>query len=174
MIRLENVLKISFQDFLKMSSKRFCKTSWKRLEDALKTSWRRLEDVWPRRINWSWPRRLEDILKTSSEDVWIRRICSSWSRRLLKTKTKDVFKTSSRRLHQDECLLGNSYQQACKVLFTFVPNKQFGQLITISTHLLTVLNTTNAELQSIQLWFTDQNNRPLEIEDTVNITLIIG
>ena len=29
---------------------------------------------------------------------------SSW--RLLKTKTKDVLKTSSRRLHQDECLLG--------------------------------------------------------------------
>ena len=28
-------------------------------------------------------------------------------------------------------LLNNSYQQASKVLFTFVPNKQFGQLITI-------------------------------------------
>ena len=30
---------------------------------------------------------------------------TSW-KRLLKTKTKDVFKTSSRRRHQDECLLG--------------------------------------------------------------------
>ena len=49
-------------------------------------------------------------------------------------------------------------------MFTFVPNKQFGQLITISPHLLTMLKTTNAEFQSIQLWFTDQNNRPLEIE----------
>ena len=68
----------------------------------------------------------------------------------------------------------NSYQQASKVLFTFVPNKQFGQLITISPHLLTMLKTTNAELQSIQSWFTDQNNRPLETEDSVNITLIIG
>ena len=28
-------------------------------------------------------------------------------------------------------LVNNSYQQASKVLFTFVPNKQFGQLITI-------------------------------------------
>ena len=27
---------------------------------------------------------------------------------------------------------------------------------------------------SIQLWFTDQNNRPFGIEDSVNITLIIG
>ena len=71
-------------------------------------------------------------------------------------------------------LVNNSYQQASKVLFTFVPNKQFGQLITISPHLLTMLKTTNAEFQSIQLWFTDQNNRPLEIEDSVNIAPTIG
>ena len=56
---------------------------------------------------------------------------------------------------------------------TFVPNKQFGQLTTISPHLLTMLKATKAEFQSIQLWFTNQNNRPLEIEDSVNITLII-
>ena len=37
-----------------------------------------------------------------------------------------------------------------------------------------MLKTTSAEFQSIKLWFTDQNNRPLEIEDSVNITLIIG
>ena len=71
-------------------------------------------------------------------------------------------------------LVNNSYQQASKVLFTFVPNKQFGQWITISPHFLTMLKSTNAEFQSIQLWFTDQNNRPFEIEDGVNITLIIG
>ena len=40
-------------------------------------------------------------------------------------------------------LVNNNYQQASKVLFTFVPNKQFGQLITISTHSVTMLNTTN-------------------------------
>ena len=71
-------------------------------------------------------------------------------------------------------LVNNRYQQASKVLFSFVPHKQFGQLITISPLLLTMLNTTNTEFQSIQQWFTDQNNRPLEIEDRVNITLIIG
>ena len=37
-----------------------------------------------------------------------------------------------------------------------------------------MLKITNAEFQSIQLWFTDENNRPFEIEDGVNITLIIG
>ena len=45
-------------------------------------------------------------------------------------------------------------------MFTFVPNKQFSQLITILPHLLAILETANAELQSIVLWFTDQNNIP--------------
>ena len=56
-------------------------------------------------------------------------------------------------------LVNNSYQQAFKVLFTFVLNKQFGQLINISPHSLTMLKTTNTEFQSIELWFIDQNNR---------------
>ena len=71
-------------------------------------------------------------------------------------------------------LVNNSYQKASIVLFTFVNNKQFGHLITISPHLLTMLKTTSAEFQAIELWFTDQNNGPLEIEDSVNITLITG
>ena len=71
-------------------------------------------------------------------------------------------------------LVNNSYQQASKVLFTFVPNKQFGQLITISPHLLIMLKTTTAEFQSIQLWFTDQKKLEDIVEDIVNITLIIG
>ena len=71
-------------------------------------------------------------------------------------------------------LVNNSYQQPSKVLFTFVPNKQFGQLITITSHSSTMLKTTNAEFSLVDIWFTDQNNRPLEIEDNVNITLIIG
>ena len=71
-------------------------------------------------------------------------------------------------------LVSNSYQKASKVLFTFVTNKQFGELITIPPYSLTMLKTTNTEFQSIQVWFTDQINRPLEIEDSVNLTLIIG
>ena len=43
-------------------------------------------------------------------------------------------------------LVNNNYQQASKVLFTFVPNKQFGQLITITSNSPTMLKTTNAEL----------------------------
>ena len=70
-------------------------------------------------------------------------------------------------------LFNNNYQQASKVLFTFVPNKQFGQLITITPQSLTMLNTTNTEFSSIEVWFTDQNSKPLEVENIVNVTLII-
>ena len=119
MIRLEDVLKISLQDVLKTSSKRFedvLKMSWRhfsrRLEDVL-TFWRRLEDVLKTYGQDEYIGLDQDVLKTSSDDVWLRQIYSSWSRRLnlfwrrlLKTKTKDVLKTSSRCLHQDVCLVG--------------------------------------------------------------------
>ena len=52
-------------------------------------------------------------------------------------------------------LVNNIYQQSSKVLFTFVPNKQFGQLITVTPHSLTMLKTTNAEFSFIEIWFTD-------------------
>ena len=47
-------------------------------------------------------------------------------------------------------LVNNDYQQASKVLFTFVPNKQFGQLVTITPHSPTMLKTTNAEFSFIE------------------------
>ena len=66
-------------------------------------------------------------------------------------------------------LVNNNYQQASKVLFTFAPNKQFRQF----PHSLKMLNTTNTGYSSIEVWFTDQNSKQLEIEDDVNMTLLI-
>ena len=71
-------------------------------------------------------------------------------------------------------LVNKNYQEASKILFAFVPNKQFGQLITIAPYSLTMLNTTNTELSSTEVWFIDQNSKQLEIEDNVNMILIIG
>ena len=71
-------------------------------------------------------------------------------------------------------LVNNSYQQASRVLFTFVPNKQYGQLISISPNSLIFLKTMNTEFLEIEIWFTDQNNNSLEIEDNVSISLIIN
>ena len=36
-----------------------------------------------------------------------------------------------------------------------------------------MLGTTNTEFLFIEVWFTDQNNDSLKIEDNVNLTLII-
>ena len=163
------------EDVLKMSWRHFCKMSWRRFEDVLKTSWKRLEDVlkmsWRRFCKASWRcfedvlassledvlkmywRHLEDVLKTSStciEDIWLRQVYSSWSRRL-----EDVFwsrrrKTSSRRLHQDECLLGNISRKKWMMSFNF------GMKINIKVFYMLILSfwvciTRNA--QSTQIKF---------------------
>ena len=59
-------------------------------------------------------------------------------------------------------------------MYLFVPNKQFGQLITVEPQSLMMLKTTSAEFPFIDIWFTNQNSEPLEIEDSVNFTLIVG
>ena len=72
------------------------------------------------------------------------------------------------------CNLGkNHYQHASKVLFSFVPNKQFGQLLNIFPDVFTMMNTVNTEFSSVEVWFTDQSSKPLDIEHNVNLTLII-
>ena len=71
-------------------------------------------------------------------------------------------------------LVNNNYQQASKVLLTFVADELFGQLIDISPHSQRMLNTTNTEFSSIEGWFTDQNGKYLGLENNVNMTLIIG
>ena len=71
-------------------------------------------------------------------------------------------------------LVKNDYQHSSKVLFSFVPNKQFGQLINISPNTLTMMNTVNTEFSFIDVWFTDQSSKALENEDNVDLTLIIG
>ena len=51
-------------------------------------------------------------------------------------------------------LVNNNYQQASKVLFTFVPNRQFSILIAITPNTPNTLKTTNAEFSFIEIWFT--------------------
>ena len=59
-------------------------------------------------------------------------------------------------------------------MLSFVPDKQFGQLINISTNTLTMMNAVNTELSHVEVWFTNQNSKAIEIEDNVNSTLVIG
>ena len=80
-------------------------------------------------------------------------LLSSETMKLLGSTKKDVDQDKDRedapKLESAEVVLvyfnlvSNNYQQASKVLLTFVPNKQFGQLINISPHSLTMLSTTD-------------------------------
>ena len=64
------------------------------------------------------------------------------------------------------CNIANTdYQQISKVLYTFVPNKSFGQLLDISPKSFIFLKTFNSEFSYTDVSFTDQNSEPLEIID---------
>ena len=70
-------------------------------------------------------------------------------------------------------IVNNDYQQDLRVLYTFVPNKPFGSLLEISPTNHIFLKTFNSEYDEIKVWFTDQNSKPLEIEDRINLTMVI-
>ena len=53
-------------------------------------------------------------------------------------------------------IVNNDYQQDSRVLYTFVPNKQFDSLLEISPTNHIFLKTFNSEFQEV--WFTDQNS----------------
>ena len=61
-----------------------------------------------------------------------------------------------------QCNMVNiSYQQNSRVLYTFVPNKSFGQLLDISPENFIFLKTFDSELVYILVWFTNQNSNPV-------------
>ena len=69
-------------------------------------------------------------------------------------------------------MVHNDYQQDSRVLYTFVPNKTFGSLLDIhpSNHIF--LKIFNWEYDEIIAWFIDQNRKPLEIEDRINLIMV--
>ena len=71
-------------------------------------------------------------------------------------------------------VVNNSYQQNSRVLYTFVPNKSFGELLNISPESLTFLKTFDSEFLQIDVWFENHNSKMLEIEDKINMTLAIN
>ena len=65
--------------------------------------------------------------------------------------------------------VNNSYKQNSRVLYTFVPNKSFGQLLDISPQNFVFLETLDSEFLYIEVWFKDQNSNPVEIEVKISI-----
>ena len=49
----------------------------------------------------------------------------------------------------------------------------FGQLISVKPPVFIQYKTSDTIFEYIEIWFTDQNNNSLQIEDKVSVTLII-
>ena len=52
-------------------------------------------------------------------------------------------------------IVNNQYQQDSRVLYAFVPNKSFDQLMDTSPKSFIFLKTFNSEFSYIEVWFTD-------------------
>ena len=59
-------------------------------------------------------------------------------------------------------------------MYTFVSNNAFGQLLAISPRNFIFLKTFDSELLYVEVWFTDQISKPLEIDDEIYMFLVIN
>ena len=71
-------------------------------------------------------------------------------------------------------LVDNQYQQKSEVLYTFTLNKSNVYLLNAEVSNLVSLKTYTREFDEIVITFTDQNYRPLEIEDKIDLTLLVN
>ena len=70
-------------------------------------------------------------------------------------------------------LVENVYLQDSKLFFSFVPNSRFGSLLFITQQRLKYCDIVDSIFDYIEISFTDQNGRPLEIDDNITIMIII-
>ena len=70
-------------------------------------------------------------------------------------------------------LVENAYLQDRILLFSFVPNSRFGSLLSITPQVLKYCDAIGSIFDYIEISFTDQNGRPLEIDDDITGSIII-
>ena len=61
--------------------------------------------------------------------------------------------------------VNNDYEHDSRILYTFLLNKCFSQLLHISPLNLKFLKTFISDFSYIKVWFTNENSKPLETED---------
>ena len=71
-------------------------------------------------------------------------------------------------------IVSNDYQQDSRVLYKVVLNKSFGQLLDISPKNYIILKIFDSEFSYSEVWFTDQDSKPLEVEDRISMNLVIN
>ena len=57
-------------------------------------------------------------------------------------------------------LVNNDYQHDSRVLYSFVPDKSFGRLLSVSPTEFIWLKKFQSEFSYIEVWLTDQNTNP--------------
>ena len=97
----------------------------------------------------------------------------------------NLLESTKNKITKDKCTASWNYRSSvslskycqqwlsARVLYTFVPNKPFDSLLEISPKNNIFLRILNAEFQAIEVWFTDQQSQPSEIEDIISFTLVI-
>ena len=60
-------------------------------------------------------------------------------------------------------ILSKGYHHNSIALYTFVPHKSLGQWVDISPTNFIILKYFNSDCSYNEVWFTDQNSKPLQI-----------
>ena len=71
-------------------------------------------------------------------------------------------------------IVGNDYLKDSRILSTFVSNETFGRLLDVSPKNCIILKTFYSAFSCAEVQFSDQNSKPLAIEDKINITLFVN
>ena len=70
-------------------------------------------------------------------------------------------------------LVENACLQDSILLFSFVPKSRFGSLLSITPQVLKYCDTVDSIFGYAEILFTGQNDRPLETDDDITVSIII-
>ena len=124
-------------------------------------------------------KRIEFEIKTGYNlelltPVTMKLLGSTKSKMTKKENGETIFNFEITELLFVQYIINNNYQRNSRVLYTYIPNESFGQLLDISPKNFIFLKTFNSLFSYMEVWVTDQNSNPLEIEDKINITLVFN
>ena len=116
------------------------------------------------------------IMFTINTGYYLELLTSEKMKLIRSTKSKTTMDENGENVPQLEItevvlvhfnIVNNDYRQD-----SFVSNKSFDQLLDISPQNFIILKIFNSEFSYIEVWFTDQNSKPLEINNRIYITLV--
>ena len=111
--------------------------------------------------------KIEDGCKLKLKTLKTMKLFGSTKKLIDKTKTgKNVLSLEVVKVVLVQCSLVDNQSISTN---TFTPNKSYAYLLNFEPNNLVFLKAYNTEFDEIRITFTDQNSRPLEIEDNTNI-----